>query len=112
MGHVSGVKVSLSSILSLLSPCRQRNITHASADIARQDLGYDGECSVTFPGFEERDVATGEALFKWDATGKIPLSDSTMAFEPVEHRCTGGTWDYLLVSTSDILVDFSRPNLS
>jgi hypothetical protein len=75
--------------------CRQRNITHASAEIARHDLGYDGKCSVTFPGFEERDVMTGEVIFKWDATGKIPLSDSTMAFDPVEQLCTGGSWDYL-----------------
>jgi hypothetical protein len=59
------------------------------------DLGFDGECSVTFPGFEEKDVETGEVLFKWDATGIIPLSDSTLAFNSVEDRCTGGSWDYL-----------------
>ena len=70
----------------------------ASAATARQDLRYDGECSVTFPGFEERDVITGEIVFKWDADGIIPLSDSTMAFDPVEKRCTGGSWDFLLVS--------------
>ena len=74
---------------------RQRNFTHASRKISRQDLGFDGECSVTFPGFEEKDVETGEILFKWDATGIIPLSDSTLAFGPVEDRCTGGSWDYL-----------------
>lgn len=44
-------------------------------------------------------------MSKWDATGKIPLSDSTMAFDPVERRCTGGSWDYLLVSRPVTLVD-------
>ncbi|KAK5173310.1 uncharacterized protein LTR77_001991 [Saxophila tyrrhenica] len=83
----------------------QRNITHASAQLAKQDLGYDGECSVTFPGFEERDVKTGEVLFKWDATGKIPLSDSTLTHGPVENRCTGGAWDYLHSNAIDKLPD-------
>lgn len=79
---------------------RQRNITHASAELTKQDLGYDGECSVTFPGFEERDVKTGDILFKWDATGIIPLSESTMAFNPPKQLCTGGSWDYLYVLQS------------
>lgn len=75
---------------------RQRNTTQASAEIAKQDLGYDGECHVTYPAFEERDVETGEIVFNWDATGNIPLSDSTMDFAPVEKRCgSRGAWDFL-----------------
>jgi hypothetical protein len=63
--------------------------------MSMHDLGFDGKCSVTFPGFEERDVETGEILFTWDASGIIPLSDSTLAFDSVKDRCTGGSWDYL-----------------
>lgn len=72
----------------------QRNITYASREMALEQLGYDGECFLVFPGFEERDAVTQDVLFKWDATGKIPLSDSTMDYSPVERRCREH-WDYL-----------------
>ena len=75
----------------------QRNITEASRELTMQDLGYNGTCKVTFPGFEERDVKSKEKLFKWDGTGNIPFSDSTMAFAPAEDRCRS-YWDYLTVN--------------
>lgn len=71
----------------------QRNVTQASREMSMEELGFDGMCSVTFPGFEERDVETKDVLFKWDATGIIPFSDSTMDAASVESRCRG--WDYL-----------------
>lgn len=71
----------------------QRNLTEASKELSAE-IGYDGECSVAFPGFEERDIKTGELLYKWDATGNLPLTDSTMDFGPVEDRCKSH-WDYL-----------------
>lgn len=72
----------------------KRNITEASQEMSQEELGFDGKCKVTFPGFEEKDVKTKEMLFKWDGTGNIPLSDSTMVAGPLEQRCAVH-WDYL-----------------
>lgn len=75
----------------------QRNITKASEEMSMEELGFDGKCKVTFPGFEERDVKSKEKLFKWDGTGNIPFSESTMAFAPADSRCAT-YWDYLSVA--------------
>lgn len=72
----------------------QRNITETSAETSLAEIGYDGPCQVTFPGFEERDVRTKQLIYKWDASGKISMNDSTLLFLEPEERCAE-FWDFL-----------------
>ena len=82
----------------------QRDMTPASRELSMEELGYDGECKVTFPAFEERDVESLEKLHHWDATGIICMNESTMQFAPVEARCTQN-WDYLHSNAIDKFTD-------
>lgn len=82
----------------------QRNITEASEEMSMQELGFNGKCKVTFPGIEERDVKSKNILWKWDGTGNIPFSDSTMNFAPAEVRCSSH-WDYLHSNAIDKFAD-------
>ena len=77
----------------------QRNITEASEELSMEEIGFDGKCKITFPGFEERDVKSKNKLFKWDATGIISMNESTMQFAPVPVRCAS-YWDYLYATHS------------
>ena len=72
----------------------QRNVTTMSREKSIY-LGYKiGLCQITYPGFQERDVQTGEVLFTWSSRDHIPFSDSTMNNASITERCNEH-WDYL-----------------
>ena len=57
-------------------------------------VDYHGHCNAEFPGFEERDLKTGEVLFEWSPEGRIGLDESTV--RGARRQCRGrDPWDYL-----------------
>lgn len=81
----------------------KRNLTHASR-AQSEEIGFQGECSIMFAGFEERDAETWETKFEWTSDGVVPLDESTYG-GPVKDRCTGGNWDYLHSNAFDKFPD-------
>lgn len=74
------------------------NGTHALAMTLRhawassqesKGVGFDGQCRVLFPGFEEYNTTTWEQTYEWNAEGHIRLDEVF-----VEANCTRW-WDYL-----------------
>ena len=57
-------------------------------------VGFEGQCYVLFTGFEERDLSSGELLFRWSPEGRIGLDESVMK-GPTGDECRSAPWDYL-----------------
>ena len=74
----------------------KRNTTHATKEMSKA-TGYDGECYLTFDGFEEVDTENWETQFAWSTWGNVGLDESTMDQARASDRCEGGAWDYMSV---------------
>lgn len=70
----------------------KRSSGYASKE-ASQKIGFDGQCHVTFEGFEVTRMQDMHA-FTWLPHGTIGLEESTVDSTP-ENRCKGDAWDYM-----------------
>ena len=83
----------------------KRNTTHATKEMSAK-TGYDGECFLTFDGFEEVDTENWETKFAWNTWDHVGLDESSMDAGPPEGRCGGGgAWDYIHTNALDKFTD-------
>ncbi len=81
---------------------RSLAMTQRSAFASKEEskaIGFDGECHVSFPGFEERDTSTWKQTFAWNSQDHIRLNESH-----VPHTCKR-VWDYLHANSVDRFPD-------
>ena len=70
----------------------QKEERNATLDQSRE-VGFDGNCVVTYEQFQELDTETWQPVFYWDSMDHVPLIESTQENSFIEDRCAG--WDYL-----------------
>lgn len=71
-----------------------KNTFHSASRNDSLKVGYDGHCMVHFDMFEELDVNTWNATFKWRTQDHISIAESTYGSKNITSSCGHG-WDPL-----------------